>query len=834
MIELVPSPLLEELKRLENTSFANEAEVETKLLLHLFRLLGYTDVDRADKPPIEMYFGRERKTKYPDFILYDGKERSVSNALVTVEAKDTSESVESARPQARSYALWAGTPFYLACNGRELIAVQFVPATDEYRVLDIPLSDLSRRWNDLVMFLSRASAILAKERLAYTALYLPEIEKLPPREFFGEYLRRVAGRFSSEETVQPTALDASRSQLHIPNIEVYVHFDGSITGELDETRILQFSLSESARILVSGPPGSGKSTLLGRIAYQATQVESINNAGPLPVFVRLSAGIPESVESAFASACLDIGIRVLPNLYRKPLGQSHILLLLDGLDEVDPSDENLAKLAKLVDQCGANSIVLTTREAAMDRLDDVAPWDRFERGRVNKLSDDAVRNMFRAYLGERADAVLDSIPPQIRQNLNSPLLALMTIKVAQTTSDWPSFSQFKLFHNYVEVVDQFFNAATVRGRLAASPGRAVEDLSAVAELIGSGPQAVTWSLEALAAALRGRDTEGAVVSLVNIGLLTSSGGTARFAHQSLADFGVAYSLLKSIRDGELGRFTSVAAGAGAFDLLQTELTSADEEVLVHWLTINSSTVHRRVNQILRRGCSVTALSALRDLWHGADMINRMLWAARTLAANGDLEFLKRYQRHIEGTADTARSRILAKVLAASNRPEYFDTVRALARSKRTSRYVLALLRISFSLNRSDGLEEIVSSYSEMDHRTRLAIARVLTSYRHSMEFTPLLNQLLQIEHDPDVIFMLLYAGRDAISEVEKRALLAAANTLAKLVCSQPYQPMLAKTILESMRRSPVETEGVDDLISACRGIAEWPPGDRNGNAGPAH
>src|ERR1041384_3512472 len=92
---------------------ANESEVETKILLHLFRFLGFSDLDRADKPTVQMQFGREKKGKIPDFILYDGGLRSMPQALITVEAKAVAVSLVDAEMQAYSYSLWAGTPLYV-------------------------------------------------------------------------------------------------------------------------------------------------------------------------------------------------------------------------------------------------------------------------------------------------------------------------------------------------------------------------------------------------------------------------------------------------------------------------------------------------------------------------------------------------------------------------------------------------------------------------------------------------------------------------------------------------------------------------------------------------
>jgi type I restriction enzyme M protein len=82
----------------------SEAEVETRLLLPLFRDLGYPQnsvIPKKSIKPLLVNDGSKRFRVEVDFILNDKKE----NAFIVVEAKDPKEDITSAWGQAASYAL---------------------------------------------------------------------------------------------------------------------------------------------------------------------------------------------------------------------------------------------------------------------------------------------------------------------------------------------------------------------------------------------------------------------------------------------------------------------------------------------------------------------------------------------------------------------------------------------------------------------------------------------------------------------------------------------------------------------------------------------------------
>ncbi len=100
--------------------FATEKEVEIRFIVPLLERLGYTEDDRADGFPIEIIVGSKRTVAEADFVLFDGRNRSMDNALLVIEAKRTTKRVKDHVSQARSYAMFMGTPYYMVTNGDDI------------------------------------------------------------------------------------------------------------------------------------------------------------------------------------------------------------------------------------------------------------------------------------------------------------------------------------------------------------------------------------------------------------------------------------------------------------------------------------------------------------------------------------------------------------------------------------------------------------------------------------------------------------------------------------------------------------------------------------------
>ncbi len=113
----VPTPPDSWFALLEQRNFESEREVEYYFVVPLLEKLGYEEDDLAIGYHVQMYEGVKKVNKEADFVLFNGSSRSKETALLVVEAKKIGKPLtEDAVGQARSYAMWLTTPYYMVTN----------------------------------------------------------------------------------------------------------------------------------------------------------------------------------------------------------------------------------------------------------------------------------------------------------------------------------------------------------------------------------------------------------------------------------------------------------------------------------------------------------------------------------------------------------------------------------------------------------------------------------------------------------------------------------------------------------------------------------------------
>ena len=162
----VPMPPDEWFTVIENRVFESEREVEYYFVMPLIEHLGYVEDDIAIGFPVQMYEGVKKVNKEADCVLFDGASRDKAGALLVIEAKKTERILtEDAVGQARAYALWLTTPYYLVTNGDDVRVYLFRGAIQP----DVVLISFNRRqmrdnWPALYRTLHKDSVIEYKAR----------------------------------------------------------------------------------------------------------------------------------------------------------------------------------------------------------------------------------------------------------------------------------------------------------------------------------------------------------------------------------------------------------------------------------------------------------------------------------------------------------------------------------------------------------------------------------------------------------------------------------------------------------------------------------------------
>lgn len=163
----VPMPSDEWFDMMEKRFFESEREVEYYFVVPLMEQLGYEEDDFVIGFPVQMYEGVKKVNKEADFVLFNGPSRTKDDALLIVEAKKTDRVLtEDAVGQARAYALWLTTPYYLVTNGEEVRVYLFRGAIQpDVMILNFYRFGLREQWRALYRTLHKTAVIEYKNRL---------------------------------------------------------------------------------------------------------------------------------------------------------------------------------------------------------------------------------------------------------------------------------------------------------------------------------------------------------------------------------------------------------------------------------------------------------------------------------------------------------------------------------------------------------------------------------------------------------------------------------------------------------------------------------------------
>ncbi len=131
----------------------NEAEVESKFVVPLFRHLGYPEKCRHPQYSLKIYEpssrGKKGKGKTIDQIYFsttEQKEQTPDTALIIVEAKEPGETdLDGALEQARSYGYRLTPLFLIVTNAHQLLVDKQHGFRGEERVFDVPIHELQEQ-----------------------------------------------------------------------------------------------------------------------------------------------------------------------------------------------------------------------------------------------------------------------------------------------------------------------------------------------------------------------------------------------------------------------------------------------------------------------------------------------------------------------------------------------------------------------------------------------------------------------------------------------------------------------------------------------------------------
>ncbi len=280
------------------------------------------------------------------------------------------------------------------------------------------------------------------------------------------------------------------------------------------------------RLVVLGPPGSGKTTLLQYLSWQAAN-DRLPTAGHrlLPVRVRLREW--ETFTTATVGAAQQLFVYLAQQYgllspaphaqqWRQWLANGEVLLLLDGLDEIQGDPAFLTLLTTTLATFTACPTVLTCRTVSFERHRLICPdFPLFTLTGLNQAHRDAYIRAFpavhpTAYRPEVLSGHLQR-SPQLRSLAANPLLLSILCYVADSASAAPfPATRGQLYANAIERLLTFRvqRLSTLYPGTAPAPHEKLALLQHTAlQLFAQGERQLTFSGQQLSQALKDALTE---------------------------------------------------------------------------------------------------------------------------------------------------------------------------------------------------------------------------------------------------------------------------------------------------------------------------------------
>lgn len=237
--------------------FANEADVEHRLVMPLLEALGFERSDIALKVPVA--FTRGTKIGRPfeaDFVTYSGALHDRDTSLMVVEVKAPNKPIENAREQGESYAFQLRAPVLLVTNGGSLQVWQLQVSQESTLVLETEVTSLLAKRAEVERVISKQSLLHHAESLTF--------KKLTPAADFLAYEKAELTR--TQEPAIDRRLKTAQGE------------------EVQSTALLE---SFQAGALIIAPSGYGKTVLSRQLITAAIKNRWATPIAPIVVDIPL-------------------------------------------------------------------------------------------------------------------------------------------------------------------------------------------------------------------------------------------------------------------------------------------------------------------------------------------------------------------------------------------------------------------------------------------------------------------------------------------------------------------------------------------------------------------
>ena len=471
--------------------FANEADVEQRLIAPLLAALGYEMDDIRQKVPVPIVRGTKKGRPFEaDFVIYAGATHNRDTSLLVIEAKAPKFSLKNAKEQAESYAVELRIPVFLLTNGMVLQVWQLQQTRESTLVFESDVICLAEQRPRLESLISKQALIKQVEAL--------EIKKLSAELNFRDY--KLAELSRSEQHAIPRRLATERGDA-----------------------VLSTSLMElyNAGALIIAPSGYGKTVLCRQLVNQAVNGGLYNSESisvvefPLFEFALAKCDALDFIYQRIKAKQSEISLASV----KSSIQRYGVTLVCDGFeyvsDSLRPSVESQLRLFKR-DYPNAQLFIFS-RVSVPAHLE--LPCLLLE-----KLDSQEQKDIVVGIMGKEFPAF--GIPKFLAGLSEVPLLLSRIIKFFMVNTTFPNRLE-DLFEHWLTQLSEGFTS---------TPTTKVYFNEAMLLIAVSNVRCRLSAIEALKLVTGAGLGSESFDNLINAGVIVSTGTSVGFVHDALGDY----------------------------------------------------------------------------------------------------------------------------------------------------------------------------------------------------------------------------------------------------------------------------------------------------------